>query len=69
MHNTITINSVYVGFTEDRVTVTEGSSRSICVAILNLNPRDIKPMQNIYLNLSVSSENTTPGTHDTHGVQ
>ena len=61
--------TVDIGFTEDHVAVTEGSSRSICVAILNLNPCDINPMQNIHLNLSVSSEDTIPGMHDTHGVQ
>ena len=57
------MDSVDIGFTEDHATVTEGSSDSVCVAILMLEPQDIKPMQNIHVGLSVSSENINAGIY------
>ena len=52
-----------IGFTEESadITVAEGSSRMVCVAILDLKSSDIDPTRNIPL--SISTENTTTGTY------
>ena len=51
-----------IGFTEESadITVAEGSSRMVCVAILDLKSSDIDPTRNIPI--SISTENTKTGT-------
>lgn len=55
------IHAVVVGFTEQQLTLCEGSKEQVCVNIQNLAPTDIYPSINISLSITVENLTSVEG--------